>query len=384
MAPSIIVDTRALALNARRLKSWGAGHGLGILPVLKAASGFGPALEALLAEGFSRFGLASAAEDKALRLPRQAKTLIQLTALGRANETAAFFGRSFQSSPEVLRALDAKAASLGLTHEIVLMVNLGDDREGLERGCVSDLLDLLLSLPSLDFRGFGATIACLGDKLPDKSLFDDLMALKSLAASRGLDNPVFSLGGSVMLAFVEAEGPGPITELRTGDPLLLGVDVYRQKELPGGPWRRDVARLEAEVVEISFRPGASYDGLRPRALVDMGRYHVGPVNMSEEVFPPFDGIECLYPGAAIIGATAGYLVLDLCGCPVLPKVGDTLAFRPGYWAMAQAFRNPEVAAVTQPKAAKQAAPELGDCSGRRPLPSESSEPSGIRDFQASS
>jgi hypothetical protein len=70
-----------------------------------------------------------------------------------------------------------------------------------------------------------------------------------------------SLGGSVMLNFVENKGLGPITEIRAGDPFLLGRDIYRQTDLPGGPYRSDVWEIKTEIVEIRLRQrGLSIDG----------------------------------------------------------------------------------------------------------------------------
>jgi predicted amino acid racemase len=341
--PRIVLDAGALAENARRLKRWGADRGVGLMAVLKAVRGFGPAVETLLAEGFESFGLAGPLEDPQGLIPRRGRTLIQLTTPRAAPRVAAGFARSLQSSPETLKALDRAAGAAGLTHEVVLMVNLGDGREGLEPGDVAEALDLALSLKSLAVKGFGAIMTCLGDQLPGPGLFGDLGALVELAAARGLRDPVLSLGGSVMLAFVDAEGPGPITELRLGDPLLLGTDVYRWADLPSGPWRRDVCRLEAEVVEVLSRPGPC--GRATRALVDLGRFHVGTVRLDGSGFNAYDGLECLLDGAVIVGATSGYLVLDVSAAPEPPAVGGTVAFRPGYWAMAQAFRSAEVEAL---------------------------------------
>ncbi|MDR2386541.1 MAG: alanine racemase [Deltaproteobacteria bacterium] len=338
----IVFDVEALGENAQRLLSWSSGLGLEIVPVLKAVREFSPAVETLIDKGFSSFGLPKHEKHLEALLARESKILIQLTAPSCVSETVQNFGRSLQSSPEVLKLLDRAAGALGLSHEVILMVNLGDNREGLELRELSEVLDLALSLPNLIFRGFGSILACLGDRLPEPSLFDQLRSLVDLAAARGVAQPVISLGGSVMLAFVNAYGPGPITQLRMGDPLLFGYDLYRQSQLPAGPWRRDVCRLEAEVVEVSLRPRANNGSLVPRALMDMGRFQAGKVYPCDPKITSLEGLECLWPGAVIVGSTAGYTVLDLSHCQIKPKVGDFVSFRPGYWPMATAFRSRDV------------------------------------------
>ncbi|MDR2367092.1 MAG: alanine racemase [Deltaproteobacteria bacterium] len=343
----IVFDAEALAENALRLLNWASGIGLEVVPVLKAVREFSPAVETLIENGYSKFGLPKHEKHLDSLLSRDAKTLIQLTPPSGVGETVYNFGRSLQSSPEVLRLLDRAAGAAGLTHEVVLMVNLGDNREGLEPSDVAEVMDLALSLPNLIFRGFGSILTCLGDDLPDPSLFGSLGSLVDLAASRGVPKPVLSLGGSVMCAFVNAHGPGPITELRLGDPFLLGYDVYRQADLPAGPWRRDVCRLEAEVVEVSLRPRANNGSMEPRALLDMGRFQAGKVYPCDPQSIPLEGLECLCQGAAIVGSTAGYTVLNLTDCHIMPKVGDIVSFRPGYWPMATAFRSRDVKVVLE-------------------------------------
>jgi predicted amino acid racemase len=147
-----------------------------------------------------------------------------------------------------------------------------------------------------------------------------------------------------------------------GDPFLLGEDIYRRQDLPGGPFRKDVCRLEAEVLEVRTRrleteaacPAHHADGLarpavmtgcRRRALLDMGRFH-GATDLVAGGRRDDDGLTGLsydgLPGAFIAGLSAGYLVLDVTNCRPAPAVGQTICFRPRYWALAAACRHPAV------------------------------------------
>jgi predicted amino acid racemase len=344
--PKIVFDAAALAENGQKLRLFGRDLGIEILPVPKMTAGFRPALETLLGLGFRRFGLASPNEDRDGLLPRAAKTLIQLSPPSAAESTVQTFGRCLTAAAPTIAGLGRASGLLGLDLEIIIMVNVGDGREGVELDEVARVLDLVISQPGLAFRGFGAIVACLGDKLPTLDLYDDLSRLVDLAAARGFPDPVVSLGGTVMMAFVAENGPGPITELRLGDPLFLGLDVYRRAELPGGPFRRDVFTLKGETLETCRRPKGDGKNFVRRALIDLGRFNVGPVNLSPTGYPPLDGLTCLMEGARIVGVTAGYLVLDVTASPKGPEVWEWVAFRPGYWALAQGFRNREVSVET--------------------------------------
>jgi predicted amino acid racemase len=352
----------ALRHNARQVRRLAGRWGLSVLPVLKAVASHPAAVAALTEAGaFTRFGCAEAAEADQAGLGPAGRCLIQLTALSRVRQTAETFQRSFQAVPEVLAALNQATAALGRKHEVVLMVDLDDEREGVNPEDLPELLDYARTLPHLTVKGFGATTTCLGHRLPDQRLADDLRALRSVFA--GGPEPEISLGGTVWAAWVDQAGPGVITELRLGDPFILGEDIYRQTALPGGPFRTDVCRLEAEVLEIrTRRPGPGLNGgagpaghvaglpeppdrprpgQRRRALLDLGRFHSAADLIQNGGHGDFilSGLNCRLPGAFIAGISAGYLVLDITDCAEEPRVGQTISFKPSYWSIAEAFRN---------------------------------------------
>jgi predicted amino acid racemase len=356
---AVVLNLDALSHNARLMRRLAGRWGIGVLPVLKALLSHPAAVEVLRREGgFGRFGYAEIAEPDFFGASETEKTLIQLTPLSQASRVAAVFKRSFQAVPEVLAALNQGSQK----HEVLLMVDIDDRREGVAPEDFQELLDFALSLPGLIVTGFGATTTCIQGRLPDQRLADDLRALREICLARGLARPEISLGGTAWAAWVDQAGPGVITELRMGDPFILGRDIYRQAELPGGPFRVDVCRLEAEVLEVRTRlmtagpDGAAHhaDGLprprpvfgqRRRALLDLGRFH------GVSFFPDPDqnregdleGLDCRLAGAFIAGLSAGYLLLDITDCDQPPQVGQTVSFQPGYWAIAGAFRNPGLA-----------------------------------------
>jgi predicted amino acid racemase len=316
-----------------------------VLPVMKGAFSYPAIISELIRGGFPRFGFAETDEPFAFGspspLPREDRVMIQLAPPSRVKEVVERYKTSFQSMPETLAALSGAAQSLGLSHEILLMVDLGDQREGQAPEDMSQLLDLALKLPGLETVGFGVSLACLGNKLPTRADLEKLESLAALFRERGLDRPVVSVGGSVFCNFMDQAPSGLITELRAGDPFLIGHDIYRDQPLAFGHFRSDICYLSAEVVEVKTIRGGTesppdHNASRTRALCEMGRFHtslnVASVNLER--------LACQEPGAAIVGLTAGYIAVDVTDCPRPVKVGQWLDFHPGYWAMAQAFRNP--------------------------------------------
>ncbi|MDR0356578.1 MAG: alanine racemase [Deltaproteobacteria bacterium] len=364
--PVMTLNTEALAHNARKTAEYADRWGVSLLPVLKAVGSHPAALAVLREEGFARFGFAEADEPRffgRMDGERPERVLIQLTPPSQAAKTAELFGRSCQTEPEVLQALDSAVKAAGLPgHEVLLMVDLGDGREGLPESEVAAVLDFAKGLTHVGVVGFGTTMCCLSDNRPPGDFSERLLALWDMFAEKGITEPTVSIGGSYFCGWLDENPVRPVTELRLGDPFILGEDIYREKALPGGPFRQDVCGLRVEVVELKTRwiadddengfghasgqlvPPVRRRGLRRRALVNMGRFHVGldsPVNLRKGN-PRHISLPCDLPGAEIAGLTAGYLVLDVTDCPGPVKIGQKVTFWPGYWGLSQAFRNPAV------------------------------------------
>jgi predicted amino acid racemase len=331
-----------------------------VLPVLKGIASHPPALRELALAGFSRFGYAEYAE--ALRneagggrsSPAQdSPVLIQICPLSQVREVARLFGRSFHSTPESLFAMDQAAAETGGRHSVLLMLDLGEQREGIPLPELPQFLDYARSLSRLSVDGFAFTLGCSGKCMPDAALLQTIKDIRAAFQSRALSDVAVSAGGSVFCRWLEDFGAGFVTEVRLGANFILGTDTYRKLPLPGGPFRSDVCFLQGEVLELSQRVfrkdktgplpeldgyptiAAPVSGKRLCALLDIGRIHI-----------KLEELACALPGAVIAGISSKYLELDVTDCPVLPRVGQHVLFRLGYWSIAKSFHSFLVPLVT--------------------------------------
>jgi predicted amino acid racemase len=341
--PKIVVNVEALAHNAGLVGPILNKYGLAVLPVLKEVASHPAVTAEVMKFGFDRFGYAEIEEPFLFThsppAGRDGRTLIGLTPPSKAARVVEVFKRSFQTMPESLEALAGAAGGLGLEHEVILMADLGDNREGLPPEEMGQLLDLALTHSSLKTAGFGVSLACLSHKTPTDSELEKLKQLKALFRSRRVEQPAVSVGGSVFWNFLDQIPPGLVTEIRLGDPFLLGKDIYRHLPLAGGVFRTDVFVLSAEVVEVkTVSANGTAKERRTRVLCEMGRFHTSLGSNSANL----DHLSCEKPGSIVVGLTAGYIVTDITDCREPVKVGEYLKFCPSYWAVAQAFRNPLV------------------------------------------
>lgn len=355
--PAIRLNLDALRWNARQSAACARRWGARILPVMKGVLSHPLALRELAAEGFVRYAFAEYGELFSGGTPSvpqvENRVLMQICPLSRVGEVAAGFGRSTHSVPATLTALDGAAGALGRRHEVMLALDVGEFREGAPRESLPALLDHALSLPNLDVAGLFVTLGCMGWREPGEDFGAMLDAVLDLFRAKGIADPEVSLGGSIVCPWLDRHGPGAVTEVRLGAHFILGEDTYHRCDLPGGPFRRDVCTLSAEVLEIHPRRFAAEDkpafadgeclppfrlpppGIRLCALLDIGRAHVAPEDL----------VGISLPGAFPIASGTGYTVLDVTDCPCPPGVGDRLFFRPGYWSILRAFHSPLVALI---------------------------------------
>ena len=139
--------------------------------------------------------------------------------------------------------------------------------------------------------------------------------------------------------------PKEINHFRIGEAIVLGRNVIDRSPWPGT--RQDTFVLKAEVVELETKPSVPIGetgqdafggtptfvdrGLRKRAILNIGRQDV-----------VVDGIEPLDPGIVVLGGSSDHLILDVEEAAEPVKVGDELAFYPGYGALLALSTSPYV------------------------------------------
>ena len=363
--PELEIALDALAHNLCLIQRQERIWGFRFLPVLKMI-GSHPAIVAFLrARGCPCYGVADMTEHglHAKEPPcREGRVLINLAPPDKAADVVRWFERSAFSCGITFRALDDAARAAGLHHEALLMVDLGDMREGVPLESARALLRAVapasrraMAGPGAHVTGIGVNLGCLYGTCPDDEI---MVQLEALAAQAGplLGHPLrrVSLGGSIFWNwFARRPGRGPrlpsgcILEFRMGDPLLLGRDMYRDEALLGGDFRQDIFRITATVLEVTerdIRPprrsvhngrGLAADravrGKRLRALVDCGSLHTD-----------VQGLSLSRPDWRITDFSGNYAILDLTGCTDVPAPGERIRFIPSYWAVARTCRMPHI------------------------------------------
>ncbi len=343
---TVTVDLGKIAENARTVTS--ALPGVEIVGVTKVTCGSPEVARAMLAGGVVAIGesrlenierLRSAGIDAPMWLLRAPTPAL-------AEETVRLADVSLESELVTLRALDAAAARAGVTHRVVVMVDLGDLREGLMPDELPAFLAEASGMTNLDIRGIGASLTCYGAIVPTAENLGQLVELTK-AAERQLGRKLMISGGmsTTLDTIATGELPAEIDNLRVGEAIVLGVSPATRERILG--LHTDAVVLDAPVIECRVKPsrpigisaqdafGQTPDfedrGPRLRAICAIGRQDVAPGALQ-----PVD------PRVEVLGASSDHLILDVHDLPEPPTIGDSIRFVPGYSATLALFTSPYV------------------------------------------
>lgn len=348
-APRLEIDLGKIYHNASTLVSILGKRGIAVTGVTKASLGSPEIANALMRAGVRGLGDSRIENIEAMRRSRVTgtMTLIRSPMMSQADRVVKSAEISFNTEIDVIKALSTAARSSGLVHGIVLMVELGDLREGIMPADVENVARQTMQLPNLQLEGIGANLACRSGVSPSASNMAELSALVcSLEANLGTELGIVSGGNSANLQWAISSGDrGRINDLRLGESILLGREpLYRQ---PIVGLHTGAITLVAEVIESGIKPSqprgviaqAAFDGQASRvdrgdisqAILAVGRQDIDPLGLSAP-----RGIE-------VLAASSDHLIVD-CGAN-RPRVGSEMTFQLNYSALLRAMTSPFVRRV---------------------------------------
>ena len=350
-APRLEIDSGAIESNTRILVDRLAPKDIRVTGVTKALGALPAVARAMLAGGATGLG------DSRIRNVRRMRdagiaapiTLVRSPMLRQVEDAVLLADSSLNTEAVVLDALAAAAVRHDRTHAVVLMVELGDLREGIAADEVVDAARAVVGRRGLVLAGLGTNLACQSGVVPDRRNMDELSRLAdAVETACGIRLAVVSGGNSANLDWaMSTQDVGRVDELRLGEAILLGTDPLHRRPIEG--LRTDTVAIVGEVIEARMKPsmpwgsiGETAFGVQPvridrgpvrQVIVALGRQDVDPAGLT----PP--------EGITVLGASSDHLVLDAGDHDV--AVGDELRFGLDYSALLRAATSPDVRIVTR-------------------------------------
>ena len=345
----LTIHTSRILDNIRKLDAFLSDHGIDWTLVIKLLNGHRPVLERLVASDEVQ-ALHSVGDSRISNL-RMVKSLnpdirtmyIKPPAIKQADNIVRYADVSLNSSHKTIEALNKAARKQEKLHEIIVMIEMGELREGVVRGNVMDFYENIFKMENIKVVGIGTNLGCMHgveptfDKLIQLSLYAHL-----IAAHFNKEIPVVSGGSSITLPlFSRKRIPPGINHFRIGDTAFFGKSLSTHRQF------RDLSTaafdFSAEILEIGEKElvpdgeigtaaigqavevEEAVDGKRSmRALVDFGEIDVNATNLALKD-----------KDVEFAGSTSDMTVYDIGNKGDKYDVGSKLHFTPNYTAVAR-------------------------------------------------
>lgn len=255
---------------------------------------------------------------------------------------------SFNTEIATIKWLSEEAQKQNKTHKIIIMIELGDLREGVLGESLIKFYETVFQLKNIEITGIGANLNCLHGVLPS---YDKLLQLslykKLIEATFNKKIPWVTGGTSIVLpSLFKKQIPRDVNHFRIGETLYFGNNLLNGKTIEG--MNADVFKLHSQIIEINEKPiipignlennpsgefyevnEKDYGKTTYRAILDIG---ILDISESDFIIPEDENIQ-------IIGASSDMIVVDIGDNKSNYTVGDILKFRLKYMGALRVFNS---------------------------------------------
>ena len=242
---------------------------------------------------------------------------------------------SFNTEIYTIQMLSEEAKLQKKTHGIIIMIEMGDLREGVLGEELLNFYEQVFSLPNIEIRGIGTNLNCLSGVMPTQDKLIQLSLYKQLIEAKfNVKIPWVSGGTSVAIPLMLKNArPLAVNHFRIGEALFFAKDLFTGETIEG--MHNDVFKLYAEIIEITEKPnnptgelgenvaGHTYEidentdlsETSLRAILDFGL-----LDMQPQYLTPTDN------SITIIDSSSDMTVIDISNSEKKYQVGDLVSF----------------------------------------------------------
>lgn len=153
-----------------------------------------------------------------------------------------------------IKMLSEEAKKQNTIHKIIIMIEMGDLREGVMGEDLIEFYGTILSLPNIEILGIGTNLNCLSGVMPTQDKLIQLSLYKQLIEAKfNIAIPWVSGGTSVAVPLLLKNArPMEVNHFRIGEALFFGKDLFTGETIKD--MHSDVFKLFAEIIEITEKP----------------------------------------------------------------------------------------------------------------------------------
>jgi predicted amino acid racemase len=353
--PTLEINLTKIQHNAKILKNLLAERNISIIGINKVTQG-----NPLIAKSITRGGIEYIGDSQIDNIINMKKNgviaqfvLIRVPSHKKIPLIVEYADYSVNSELETIKLLSYEAIKQKKIHNIILMIDMGDYREGIDPSNLEFFVKEILSLTNIRLSGIGTNMKCFRGIIPTNENMEELSCYaKNIEEKFGLDLKFVSGGNSANFKwFKSSKNLGAINNLRIGEAIFLGRETINFDPIPN--LFTDVFKLTAEIIELkkrtliykgkyvsnafgepvqdfqmndNNREGKIKKNVRIQALLNIGRQDIALNGLT-----PIENIK-------ILGGSSDYLIVDTNNNEF--KIGTKLSFELNYEALLRAMASP--------------------------------------------
>ncbi|MEZ9595588.1 alanine/ornithine racemase family PLP-dependent enzyme [Shewanella sp. 10N.261.52.F9] len=344
--PRLEIDSSKIQHNAQTLINQLGLKGISVTPVTKVCLGH-PVIAQILVNAGAKM-LADSRVENIKKIKNSGIMspimLIRSPMLSEVEHVIQYCDISLNTELSVIKSLSDVASKLNIIHDIIVMVELGDLREGVMPLELMNFIENIIHLPHISLKGIGTNLACRYGVSPDNENMSQLSDLADqIDHEFGTKLEIISGGNSASINWAfNITKPSRVNNLRLGEAIFLGCEALYQKKIRG--LFSDVITLTAEVIESKIKPSlpwgtravnafgekpeANDRGTVSQAILALGRQDT---NISG-ITPP--------KGIKIVSSTSDHLIIESSEESLI--VGRKINFQLNYSSLLFAMTSPFV------------------------------------------
>jgi len=354
----LVIDTKKIQNNIKKLSDYFESHNIEWSLITKVFSGDKDFLKKVLTddtiENINSIGDSRLTSLKNLKEvnPNMRTIYIKPPAKVYVDDIVKYADISLNSSYSTIKALNEAAKKIDIIHQIIIMVELGELREGVKRTELMSFYEKVFQLPNIDVIGIGSNLGCMYGVEPS---YDKLLQLFAIQRTYFGKNSIEILkyvsgGTSITLPLVDKKTiPKDINHFRVGEAAFFGISPLDNKQFKD--LSTDTFEFRANIIELEEKKivpeGVISDGnvghsaefneedqseTSIKAILDFGLLDVEK-----------DDIESIDNDLKFVGITSDMLVVDIGNNKTKEgkkkySIGDKIKFKPNYMAVARLFK----------------------------------------------
>lgn len=280
--------------------------------------------------------------------PKMKTIYIKPPAKTYAHDIIKYADVSLNTSYSTLVSLNKAAADAGVIHKVIIMVELGELREGVKTNDIVDFYGKVFEMSNIEVIGIGSNLGCMYGVEPSYEKLLQLSQLKSVISETfEKDFNLISGGTSITLPLVDRNiVPKDINHFRIGEAAFFGKSPLKNEQFKD--LHTDTFEFTANIIELEKKQivpegvisdanigkaaefdekdvgESSYKAILDFGLLDIDKENINPVDES----------------LTFVGITSDMLVVDLGNNrdkngKKKYNIGDKVYFKANYMAVAR-------------------------------------------------